>query len=146
MFKKIKYVLIAVLTIGMLFSAECFAEDMTLKWSESKTVILSKVTYNSNTKKLTVHINEKAKKLAHEYELYLLSEDELIEPIGNFIYNDKNLYILAIMTVDVSDTSRIIDEGNGDFIIQDQDMYFGNNNPNIVGKKIYVGVDRKSVV
>lgn len=115
--------------------------DEAEEWEESGTVLLDKVTYDTKTRKMSVEITEVSGSIAHEYELYILTELDIIEAMGQFMSLGKLLKILGIMTVDMNDQTRITIRGNGVIVISDQEIYFGNNEEVQAGMKVYVGVE-----
>ena len=118
-----------------------YADEEIEEWEESGTVLLDKVSYSRKKKTLTVEITETSGELAHEYELYMLVEGELPDAIGRYLNLGKILSILGIMTVDTSDTVRIIVSSGGKITIKDQEIYFGNNEEVKEGQKVLIGVE-----
>ncbi|MBR5341043.1 MAG: hypothetical protein IK151_03855 [Erysipelotrichaceae bacterium] len=129
-----------VLIMSVSFRANLAADEIE-EWEESGTIQLQKVTYDTRTRKMTVEIKETSGKLAYEYELYMLVEGELADYMGQFMHLGKLLSILGIMTVDVNDKIRIIEKGNGEIDITDQEIYFGSNDEVTSGTRVYIGVE-----
>ena len=125
-----------ILLLPISFSNRCQAEEIE-EWEESGTVLLDKVTYDTRTRKMTVEITETSGSIAHEYELYILTELEISSPIGQFMNLGRLLNILGIMTVNVNDPDRITLKGNGVIVISDQEIYFGENEEDKAGMKVY---------
>lgn len=135
MLRRIEYVLAVILLLCGVTSFKCKAEES--QWTISNTVTLQKAIFNTSNS-LTVMVGEDT--IAHEYELYMLIEEELEDNMGAFVYNGKYLYILGIMTI-VPDENSIVDNKDGTFFIKEQTMYFGNNEVDLIGKTVYIGVE-----
>ena len=143
MLKKASIIFTVVIMIMMSIGLRniSYADEEIEEWEESGTVLLDKVSYSRKKKTLTVEITETSGELAHEYELYMLVEGELPDAIGRYLNLGKILSILGIMTVDTSDTVRIIVSSGGKITIKDQEIYFGNNEEVKEGQKVLIGVE-----
>ena len=139
-----KITLIAILTFLCLIPAgkKIYGEETDPEeWVESQDVLLEKVRYETKSRKLSVEITQSKEDIAHEYELYMFIEGELEGAIGRYLYLGNILSILGIMTVNVNDRVKVYTVGSGRIIINDQELYFGDNEVVTPGAKVLIGVE-----
>lgn len=139
-----KITLIAILAFLCLIPAgkKIYGEETDPEeWVESQDVLLEKVRYETKSRKLSVEITQSKEDIAHEYELYMFIEGELEGAIGRYLYLGNILSILGIMTVNVNDRVKVYTVGSGRIIINDQELYFGDNEVVTPGAKVLIGVE-----
>lgn len=140
--KKITLIAILAFLCLILAGKKIYGEETDPEeWVESQDVLLEKVRYETKSRKLSVEITQSKEDIAHEYELYMFIEGELEGAIGRYLYLGNILSILGIMTVDVNDRVKVYTVGSGRIIINDQELYFGDNETVTPGAKVLIGVE-----